>query len=54
MGNESCQRILHLLKCYLDVLHHENGHLAAFWMTYLDMVEILLGLIRADGEGDWY
>ena len=54
MTNESCHRILHLLRCYLDVLRHERGSLATFWMMYVDMAEILLGLIRADREGDWY
>ena len=50
----SCQRILHLLRCYLDILRNDSGHLATFWMMYVDMVEILLGLIRADREGDWH
>ena len=27
--------------------------LAVFWMNYIDIVEILLGLIRADREGNW-
>ncbi|KAG1671659.1 hypothetical protein GQR58_016336 [Nymphon striatum] len=53
-NEESCQRILHLLCCYLNVLKNDSGHLAAFWMIYLEMVEILLGLIRADREGAWY
>ncbi|KAG1651429.1 hypothetical protein GQR58_027101 [Nymphon striatum] len=53
-NEESCQRILHLLCCYLNVLKNDSGHLAAFWMIYLEMIEILLGLIRADREGDWY
>ena len=38
---------------YLDVLRHDRGPLATFWMTYVDMVEILLGLVSADREGDW-
>ncbi|KAG1690987.1 hypothetical protein GQR58_007560 [Nymphon striatum] len=53
-NEESCQRILHLLCCYLNVLKNDSGHLATFWMIYLEMIEILLGLIRADREGDWY
>ncbi|KAG1656757.1 hypothetical protein GQR58_023749 [Nymphon striatum] len=53
-NEESCQRILHLLCCYLNVLKNDSGHLVAFWMIYLEMVEILLGLIRADREGAWY
>lgn len=52
MENASLNHILHLFQEYLDSLR--NGHpLAAFWMSYLDMVEILLGLLRAAREGDW-
>jgi len=50
----SCQRILHLFEVYLGVLRNDRGPVSAFWMTYIDLVEILLGLIRADREGDWY
>ena len=32
---------------YMDYLRHENGNLSRFWVSYLDMVEILLGLLRA-------
>jgi hypothetical protein len=50
----SCPRILHLFQVYLDILWHESGHLAIFWMAYIDIVEILLGLVRADRESDWH
>lgn len=53
LTNESCQRILNLLRGYLDSLRHERGNLASFWLMYVDVVETLLGLIRADREGDW-
>jgi hypothetical protein len=52
--DESYKRIQHLLEIYLAVLRHESGQLTAFWMNYIDMVDLLLGLIRADREGDWY
>ena len=39
---------------YLEVLRQENGQLAAFWMNYIDLVQLLLGLIRSDREGNWY
>ena len=54
INDESCQRISHLFRGYLDNLRHDSGHLAKFWMMYIYMVEILLGLIRADRIGDWY
>lgn len=39
---------------YLSFLRDgKNGNLAAFWVSYLDMVDILLGLVRAAREGDW-
>ncbi|KAG1664218.1 hypothetical protein GQR58_019897 [Nymphon striatum] len=53
MNDESCQKILDLFLTYLNVLRHERDHLSAFWMTYVEMVDILLGLLRADREGDW-
>ena len=54
LDNESCQKILNLFKLYLELQRHDGGQLAAFWMMYIDLVEILLGLIRADREGDWH
>jgi len=38
---------------YLEFLRHGNGDLSSLWMSYIDMVDILLGLIRASREGDW-
>ncbi|KAK3728046.1 hypothetical protein QZH41_015787, partial [Actinostola sp. cb2023] len=40
---------------FLEKLRHSNGELSAFWMTYVDAVEgIVLGLLRASREGNWY
>ena len=50
--DESCKRIQHLFGIYRDALCHENSQLTEFWMNYIDMVDLLLGLIRA--ERDWY
>ena len=38
---------------YLDFLRTENGGLSTFWMSYVDMVEIVLGLVCASREGDF-
>ena len=38
---------------YIEFLRHENGKLSKFWLSYLDMVEILLRLLRALREGNW-
>ena len=53
MTNASYIRIIHLFQQYHDFLRNDNGSLSAFWMSYLDMVEIILGLVRATREGDW-
>lgn len=53
MENKSYVLILKHFGVYMDYLRHENGSLSTFWMSYLDMVEILLGLLRASREGDW-
>jgi len=40
---------------YLQYLRCDNGDLSAFWMLYVDIVgDILLGLIRASREGNFY
>ena len=38
---------------YLKYLHGSNGKLYNFWMSYIDMVGILLNLLRVSREGDW-
>ena len=51
LNNPSCMRIMDLFEEYTELLRLWSG-IAAFWMTYLDIVEVLLGLIRASREGD--
>ena len=53
LQHPACNHVLQLFTDYMDRLRHESGDLAAFWMTYIDLVEILLGLIRASREGNW-
>ena len=50
--NPSCIRICQLFQHYLDTLREGHG-LSAFWMSYIYMVEIMLGLLRASREGNW-
>ena len=45
--------IMKLFDIYLNYLRQDNGQLSTFWMTYIDMVEIILGLLRASREGNW-
>ena len=51
--NMSCARIMYMFEVYLEFLRVGNGSLSTFWLSYLDMVEILLGLLRASREGHW-
>ena len=53
MADESCQMITDLFLTYLNVLRHEKGQLAAFSMAYVEMIDNLLGLLRANRECDW-
>ena len=44
---------MQLFHQYLDLLRNDNGKLSSFWMSYVDMVEIILGLLRSSREGDF-
>jgi len=52
LENASINRTMELFQVYLDSLRSQHG-LSAFWMSYLDMTEMMLGLIRASREGNW-
>ena len=45
--------MLHYFELFLNFLWNNNGDLSAFWMSYIDMVTVLLGLLRASREGYW-
>ena len=53
MSNASCIHIIHLFQQYRTFLKNDNGSLSAFWISYQDMVEVVLGLLWATREGDW-
>ena len=53
LGKASFSELQELFHLYPDFLRHNNGKLSAFWMSYFDLVEILLGLLRASREGNW-
>ncbi|XP_068719543.1 uncharacterized protein [Montipora capricornis] len=38
---------------YMEHLRKTNGPLSAFWLSYIDMVELMLHMIRASREGNW-
>ena len=37
----------------MEHLRKTNGPLSAFWLSYIDMVELMLHMIRASREGNW-
>ena len=41
--NESCARIFMLYNTYFEKLRKQSGQIASFWMSYIDIVDILLG-----------
>jgi len=38
---------------YIEYLRIQNGPLSSFWMMYIDLIELLLGFLRSNREGDW-
>ena len=50
--NHAHTHILKLFEVYLESLR-DAGSLSAFWISYLDMAVIVLGLIQASREGNW-
>ena len=53
LGKASFSELQELFHLCLDFLRHNNGKLFTFWMSYFDLVEILLSLLRASREGNW-
>ena len=53
MKSQPYSEFIVLYDKYLDYLRNSNGKLSSFWMSYLDIVEILLNLLRASRERDW-
>ena len=52
LQQQSCRRILQLFQEYLNSLRDKHS-LSDFWMSYIDIVKIMLGLLRASRESDW-
>ena len=54
LADELCkERHDDLFAEYTLHLRNTNGPLSAFWMSYIDMIELLLHMIRASREGNW-
>lgn len=53
LENPSYISVLNKFGEYLEHLRSGAGDLAAYWMSYLDLVDIMLNMLRASREGDW-
>ena len=53
MENQAIKVLFEHSEEYFDKLRKSNGPLSAFWMSYVDMVEHMLHIIRASREGGW-
>ena len=53
VASPSFEEVSRLFGSYMHYLRHGNGKLSKFWMSYVDMVETLIGLLRGSREGDW-
>ena len=42
-----------LFEEYLNVLRHESGTLTSIWMSFIDIVSILLQLLLASQDKNW-
>lgn len=46
-------QLFELFQKFCTMLRDDNGSLSQFWMSYIDLVTVLLNLIRAAREGNW-
>ena len=53
MKSQAYSEFIVLYDKYPDYLRNSNGKLCSLWMSYLDIVETLLNLLRASREGNW-
>ena len=53
MTSTSSVNFVKLFDNYIEFLRHEKGKLSKFWLSYLDMLESVLRLLRASREGNW-
>ena len=47
LQNGSCMCSMELFGIYIKFPRGGNGNLSTFWLSYMDMIEILLAIIRA-------
>ena len=54
LNSQALKQVYELWTLFLDFLRCNNGQLSAFWMSYIQLVEVLFALIRASREGNWH
>ena len=54
LNSQALKQVYELWTLFLDFLRCNNGQLSAFWMSYIQLVDVLLALIRASREGNWH
>jgi len=52
LENPTFQTIAVHFQEYLEWLRSNSGGLAAFWMSYINMVEIMFNLLHSSWQGD--
>ncbi|KAG1659185.1 hypothetical protein GQR58_022660 [Nymphon striatum] len=50
--HQPTDKILKLFMLYIDHLRNANGKLSSFWVSYIDMVQLMLDLIRSSREAN--
>ena len=53
LQEQSVSTVIPRFTKFLSYLRTSHGQLAAFWMSFVDIVETPLGLIQAFREGNW-
>ena len=54
LNSQALKQVYELWTLFRDFLHCNNGQLSAFWMSYIQAVDVLLALIHASREGNWH
>jgi hypothetical protein len=53
LENPSFVSLAKQLYLHLYHLRSDAGNLTAFWMSYLDLFDVMLNLLRSSREGNW-
>ena len=51
--NTVLKSMIELFKTFLEYLRSDSGPMSSYWMSYVDIVGILLSLVCSSHEGNW-